>query len=89
MLTCLHFMLLMSVIYKNSFTKDTVDPCLYKMKAPAFSAIRSRMHTKPSLIEAQQLSHRMLIVLQMQTPINFLSCSFLKILSPSLLLYHC
>ena len=21
-------------IYKNSFTKNTVDPCLYKMKAP-------------------------------------------------------
>ena len=68
--------MLMSVIYTNSFTKDTVAPCLSKMKAPAFSAIRSRLHTKPSLIEAQSLSHRMMIVLQMQTHIIFLRCRF-------------
>ena len=51
---------------------------LIQNEAPVFSAIRSRMHTKLSLIEAQQLSHRtgMLIVLQMQTPIIFLSCRF-------------
>ena len=77
-------MLLMPVIYKNSFTKDAVDPCLYKMKAPVFSAIHSRMHTKPFLREEQQLSHRMLIFLQMQTPIIFLSCFFSTIRSPSL-----
>ena len=42
------------------------------------SSSRSRMHTKPFLIEEQHLSHRMLIVLQMQTPIIFLSCRFLN-----------
>ena len=54
------------------------------MKAPVFSAIHSRMHTKPFLREEQQLSHRMLIFLQMQTPIIFLSCFFSTIRSPSL-----
>ena len=48
---------------KNSFKKDTLDPSLYTMKAPVFLAIPSRLHTTPSLLEEQKLSHRMLIVL--------------------------
>ena len=49
---------------------------LIQIESSSLFSIHSKMHTNPSLIEAQQLSHRMLIVLQMQTHIIFLRCRF-------------
>ena len=44
MLTCLHFVLLMSATSKNSFKKDTVDTSLYTIKAPVFSNLFQDAH---------------------------------------------